>query len=150
MWREVVSLSNPVVSVVIPLYNKSPTIARTLHSVFRQTFEDFDVVVVDDGSTDDGVSVAEEIGDPRLRVVRQANGGPGSARNRGVFEGRGSLLAFIDADDEWRPTYLERMVAEFQSDEVTACATCGYTELPSVVTWVATGLLEVSRRVPCS
>lgn len=101
----------PEVTVAIPLYNAEATIARTLGSVLGQTFADYEIVVVDDGSTDAGATVVAATGDPRLRLVRQANGGVAAARNRALQEARGRLVAFLDADDLWRPRHLEHLVA---------------------------------------
>jgi hypothetical protein len=98
----------PAVSVVIPLYNKRSTIERSLSSVFAQTFGDFEVVVVDDGSQDGSAEfVAERFVDSRLRLHRQTNAGPGAARNAGLALSRGALITFLDADDDWRPSFLE-------------------------------------------
>jgi glycosyltransferase involved in cell wall biosynthesis len=93
-------------SVIIPLYNKGDYISRTLDAVTAQTFRDFEVVVVDDGSTDDGPARVRAYGDPRVRLVAQPNGGVSAARNRGAAEARGELLAFIDGDDTWEPGFL--------------------------------------------
>ena len=101
----------PRVSVIVPLYNKASTIARTLASISAQTFVDFETIVVDDGSTDDGASIVAACADARVRLIRQTNLGPGAARNRAIAEARGTLVAFLDADDEWLPTFLERAVA---------------------------------------
>jgi glycosyltransferase involved in cell wall biosynthesis len=106
--------AEPRVSIVIPLYNKERTIARTLDSIRAQTLSDFETIIVDDGSTDGSVECVERSGvdaDPRFRLVRQTNAGPGAARNAGARLARGKYLAFIDADDEWKPTYLERALA---------------------------------------
>ena len=97
--------------MIIPLYNKAEYIGRTLASVFAQTFDDYEVIVVDDGSTDGSFQVASETVSARLgcRVVRQANGGVATARNRGVELAEGEYVCFLDADDWWEPTFLEEM-----------------------------------------
>jgi GT2 family glycosyltransferase len=96
----------PAVSVVIPLYNKERYVGRAVGSVLSQTLQDFEIVVVDDGSIDDGPRLVEQIGDPRVRIVRQKNRGVSVARNRGVEEAAASLIAFLDADDEYKPDFL--------------------------------------------
>lgn len=95
-----------MISVVIPLYNKSQWIVGTIQTVLNQRFQDFEIVVVDDGSTDDGPSKVKSIGDCRIRLVCQSNAGVSAARNRGIEEARGEFIAFLDADDEWHPNYL--------------------------------------------
>lgn len=100
--------STPSVSVVIPAYNVAPYIADTLNSVFAQTFTEFEVIVVDDGSADaDELQRALVPYLERVRYVRQENRGAGAARNRGVREARGEFIAFLDGDDLWIPEYLE-------------------------------------------
>ena len=101
----------PTISVVIPLYNKAPYISRALSSVLLQSFEDYEVIVVDDGSTDDGKSIAEGFSDPRIRVLHQQNGGVSAARNLGIQSSRCDLIAFLDADDEWGPDFLETILS---------------------------------------
>src|SRR5271167_487460 len=106
---------NPRVSIIIPVYNGAATIERALKSVFDQTFTDYEVVVVDDGSTDDTPAVLAKYGD-KLRVVRQANRGLPAARNAAIAASRGELLALIDHDDEWLPQKLEFAVAAMRAD----------------------------------
>lgn len=98
-------------SIIIPLYNKEASIAQTLDSVMAQECQDFEVVVVDDGSTDGGAAVVENYGDPRIRLVRQENAGVSAARNRGIEEAKGEYVAFLDADDVWMPRFLSEIVA---------------------------------------
>lgn len=98
------------VSVVVPLFNKASYVRRALESLAAQFFADFEVVVVDDGSTDGGSEVVEAFSDPRIRLVRQENKGEGAARNRGVVESSGDVIAMLDADDEWDPGFLETII----------------------------------------
>ncbi len=96
-----------MISVVIPLYNKAGQIGETLRSVLNQSFGHFEVVIVDDGSTDGSAAMAEGVEDPRIRLIRQSNQGVAAARNRGIEESRCELIAFLDADDLWQPDYLQ-------------------------------------------
>ncbi|WP_414475743.1 glycosyltransferase family 2 protein [Microvirga sp. M2] len=118
------------VSVVIPLFNKGPHIVRCLESVASQTLADFEVVVVDDGSTDEGATLARRFPDDRVRVISQKNSGPGHARNRGVDSARGDLVAFLDADDEWLPSYLAESVRLLTDHPEAATVSSGYFEMP--------------------
>ena len=96
-----------MISGVIPLYNKAHTIVNTLSTVINQTFKDFEVIIVNDGSTDNGVEVIKSnFNDTRIRIINQENAGVSAARNRGVKEAQGDWIAFLDGDDEWHPKYL--------------------------------------------
>lgn len=96
-----------MLSIIIPLYNKENKIANTMKSVLSQSFQDFEIIIVDDGSTDNSVSEVKKIDDPRIRLISQTNAGVSAARNRGIQEARGEFIAYLDADDEWNPKYLE-------------------------------------------
>lgn len=100
----------PVVSVVIPLYNKRASVGRALESVCRQTVRDIEILVVDDGSSDGSAEVVETVQDPRIRLIRQPNAGPNQARNNAIAAARSDLIAFIDADDEWTPAHLANIL----------------------------------------
>lgn len=104
----------PLVSVVIPAYNRAATIRRAVASVLAQDYAPLEVIVVDDGSTDRTAAAVEAIGDARVRLVIQGNAGVAAARNRGVAEARGALIAFLDSDDEWLPGKLAAQVALFR------------------------------------
>lgn len=95
-----------MISVVIPLYNKGKSIASTLRAVLNQTFSDYEIVIVNDGSTDGSVEEIGKVQDDRIRLIHQQNAGVSAARNRGIEEAKGELIAFLDADDEWKPEYL--------------------------------------------
>ncbi len=98
------------ITVVIPLYNKERYVRRAIDSVLAQTYTNFQVVVVNDGSTDGGPQVVKQVGDGRVRLVDQTNGGVSAARNRGVREAKTELVAFLDGDDEWLPEFLETVM----------------------------------------
>jgi amino acid adenylation domain-containing protein len=104
------------VSVIIPLYNKSAFVARAIDSVLGQSFQDFEIVVIDDGSTDDGPAKVRGYADPRIRLLTQANAGPGAARNKGVREASSALVAFLDADDEYLPAFLELSIENLRKN----------------------------------
>lgn len=109
--------SKPRVSVVIPNYNCARFLPETLESVFTQTCQDIEVIVVDDGSTDGSQALLERYAD-RVRVVHQSNEGVSGARNRGIRESRGEFVAFLDADDLWRPEKLEKQLRLFANPAV--------------------------------
>ncbi len=118
------------VSVVVPLYNKERTVLRTLASIATQDCTDFEAIIVDDGSTDGGDAVAEAFPDPRFRLIRQANAGPGAARNTGIAAARADFIAFLDADDVWSPDYLSAAITGLKANPGVASVTAGYREMP--------------------
>jgi len=104
-------LDKPFFTVVIPVYNKSPHINRSISSVLKQTFKNFEIILVDDASTDDSILKARKFKDSRLKIVKRNIPGPGgyAARNLGIQKAIGKWVAFLDADDEWMPEHLEKM-----------------------------------------
>ncbi len=145
----------PRVSVIVPLFNKADYIGRALASVSGQSFADFELIVVDDGSTDGGPEIVAQHGDSRLRLISQQNRGPGAARNRGIEESRGLLLAFLDADDEWLPNYLEVSIAGMDGSGARHAAhACAYFDEPagtdSSAMWRNRGLVPGVCRVDAS
>lgn len=129
-----------MISVVIPLYNKEKSIAATLQTVLNQTFTDYEIVIVNDGSTDNSVAEVEKVQDARIRLIHQQNGGVSAARNRGIEEAKGELIAFLDADDEWKPEYLATQYNLFQKYPECSVFACNYefhdtegTVMPTVI-----------------
>ena len=105
----------PRVSVVIPVFNAAATVADAIESVLRQSFTDYEVVAVNDGSTDRSPQILARYGD-RVRTIGRTNGGLSAARNTGVAVSNGEYVAFLDADDLWTPDFLARSVATLDSD----------------------------------
>ncbi|MDV7144008.1 glycosyltransferase [Tropicimonas sp. TH_r6] len=105
----------PTVSIIVPAYNVAETLAATLDALLRQSFRDFEIILVDDGSTDDTLRIAESYDDPRLRIVTQTNRGLAGARNTGIHAARGEFIGLCDSDDLWHPVKLARHVLHLQS-----------------------------------
>lgn len=118
-----------MISVVIPLYNKEQLIAKTLQSVFAQTYTDYEIVIVNDGSIDNSVAVIEALSDPRIRLINQANAGVSAARNKGIEEAKGEYVALLDADDEWKPEYLETIADMIEKYSDCSVFATNYTHI---------------------
>lgn len=148
---------NVMVSVVVPLYQKAPYVARSIRSILAQTRPPDEIIVVDDGSTDGGGEVVARIGDPRIRLLRQRNAGPGAARNRGLAVAKGSLVAFLDADDTWEPRFLERALARLEAHPEAVATSCSFRTDPGrslAPLWrrrgLQDGLLRVGPETPAA
>lgn len=112
-----------MISVVIPLYNKELSIKSTIQSVLHQTYRDFEIIVVNDGSTDNSSSIVDSINDDRIRIINQTNQGVSAARNRGITEAQFEWVAFLDGDDLWKENHLEevnKMMTVFPDEKVYA------------------------------
>jgi glycosyltransferase involved in cell wall biosynthesis len=119
---------NPLVSIIIPMYNSAHTISDTIHSVMAQTYDNYEIILVDDGSTDTTKEVIRHY-DDAVTYVYQVNGGPSSARNTGIKRAKGDLIAFLDADDVWVPHKLSKQVEMFADNPqlglcASACNNC--------------------------
>ena len=132
-------------SVIIPLYNKAPYVKKALESVFAQTYTDYELIIVDDGSSDNSLAVAKQCITDRcavdrctverhdgcrsalpVEIIEQANSGVSAARNSGVVASSGDYIAFLDADDWWEPTYLERMAQLIEDYPEAGLYACNY------------------------
>src|SRR5690606_24640193 len=108
-------------SVVIPLYNKELSIIETINSVLGQDFDDYEIIVINDGSTDNSRQKVYSIIDSRIRIIDQANGGVSSARNRGINEAKYEWIAFLDGDDLWKNNHLQtfkKMITNYSEYKV--------------------------------
>lgn len=117
----------PCVSVIVPAYNAEKTILETIKSIQAQTFSDFELIVINDGSSDRTIELLNTINDPRLKVFSYENGGLPIARNRGIQRAAGEFITFIDADDLWKPSKLEAQLKALQA----------YPEAGVVYSWTA-------------
>lgn len=94
-------------SIIIPLYNKETYIIRTIQCILSQTFKYFELIIINDGSTDKSLDLAKSVKDDRIRIIDKTNGGVSSARNKGIMEAKYEYISFLDADDLWTPYFLE-------------------------------------------
>ena len=117
-------------SVIIPLYNKAPYVEKALESVCRQRFSNYELIVINDGSTDDSCMIAEKylqgMDGINYRLITQENAGVSAARNNGVAASKGEYVAFLDADDWWEPTYLEKMAQLIEDYPEAGLYACNY------------------------
>lgn len=113
-------MNKPKITVVIPTYNRAELLLRAVMSVLSQTFQDFELIIVDDGSTDDTDRIVKKMKreDSRILYIKQENQGASVARNSGIKEARGKYIAFIDSDDEWLPNKLEKQIEIFNESSV--------------------------------
>lgn len=117
----------PKISVVIPAYNAMAYLPETMESVLGQSFEDFEAIVINDGSFDQTAQWVSQVTDPRVRLISQENQGNAGARNTGIIHAQGDYVAFLDADDLWEPTKLEKQVRVLEENP----------DVGLVYTWVA-------------
>ena len=123
-------MDNRKVSIITPGYNAAQYIAETMDSVLAQTYPDWEMIVVDDGSTDDSVEIVSDYcrRDARVRLARQSNQGSASARNNGIRQAEGRYIALLDADDLWDPDFLKEQIA-FMKAGNAICVCCAYRHI---------------------
>lgn len=127
-------------SVVVPLYNKAAHVVRTLGSALAQSHPPLEIIVIDDGSTDAGPELVMALADPRVKLVRQANGGVARARNNGITQARGQWVAFLDADDWYHPEHLRSLAREISCNPDADTVASGYMSvqeaaMPGIAAW---------------
>jgi glycosyltransferase involved in cell wall biosynthesis len=134
-------MAQPRVSIVVPTYNRAKTLARAVNSALGQSFQDFELIVVDDGSTDETPQLLAGFTDRRLRSVRRQQGGVAAARNAGVAEAHGDLIAFLDSDDEWLPWKLER-----QLDALNRAGLDAGLVVCNLLRWTGARIVQITNR----
>lgn len=122
---------SPQISIIMPCYNAEKCIETSIDSIYRQTFKDFELIVVNDGSTDNSLAILKKLAEshPGLRVIDQPNKGPGPARNRGIKEASGQFIAFLDSDDSWHTDCLSKLHQALQTDRDASIAYCGWQNI---------------------
>ncbi|MDP2025292.1 glycosyltransferase [Sulfuriferula sp.] len=117
------------IAIIMPCYNCAAHLATSIGSVLAQTYTDWELIVVDDGSTDTSAAQVATLDDPRIQLIRQANAGVSAARNRALQAANSELVAFLDADDIWAPTFLEAMLKALDAQPAAALAYCGWQNI---------------------
>ena len=120
-----------MLSIVIPLYNKEKSVSRAIESVLRQNYVNFELIIVNDGSTDNSLDVVEKISDKRIKIISKNNGGVSSARNVGIENSNTDWICFLDADDYWKPNHLEiikELQSKYQESKIYSTLVCENSE----------------------
>lgn len=116
-------MAKPLVSVIIPVYNTGKAAIRIIDDLLRGTYSELEIIIVDDGSTDDSLAILQQIKDKRAKVFNKTNGGASSARNYGIKKATGMLVSFVDSDDGVEKTFIEKLVSAMNAPETTLAAT---------------------------
>lgn len=116
---------NDIVSVIIPIYNSEKNIKKCLESIINQTYTNLEIILIDDGSTDNSIEVCQEYKDDRIKIYKEKNSGPSTARNLGLKQCNGNYIVFVDSDDYIEKNMIEIMLKKIKSDDYDICI-CGY------------------------
>lgn len=116
-------MAKPLVSVIIPVYNTGKAAIKIIDDLLRGTYSELEIIVVDDGSTDDSLVILQQIKDKRVKVFNKTNGGVSTARNYGIKKAAGMLVSFVDSDDGVEKTFIEKLVSAMNAPETTLAAT---------------------------
>ncbi|MDT4292318.1 glycosyltransferase [Methylomonas sp. MO1] len=126
-----ISQAKPLISVIMPCYNSAHIIEKTIANLYQQTFDNFELVVVDDGSLDNSLEVLQKITElyKNIKIISQQNKGPGPARNRGLGAASGEFIAFLDSDDSWHPEFLAKLHHKLKENPNCVLAYCGWQNI---------------------
>ena len=124
-----------MLSIVIPCFNKQGQIATTLNSVLKQSFHDYEIIIVDDGSTDNSIEIIQQFNDSRIKLIQQTNSGVSAARNNGIKNASGDWIAFLDADDWWHPEYLKNIHTIITAHPEAKVVSTGFFCKPDTPNW---------------
>ncbi len=119
-------MKHPLISIIMPCFNAEAFLPRSLASVQSQSFSNWELIAIDDGSTDGTLGYLRSQRDPRLKIISQSNSGVSAARNAGLEIAKGTYVAFLDADDSWRSDFLQKMHTALSADEDAVLAYCGW------------------------
>jgi glycosyltransferase involved in cell wall biosynthesis len=125
-------MEQPLFSIIIPTYNRAYIVTRAIDSVIAQTYPHWELIIVDDGSSDATESVVTAYSDPRIRMLRQVNKGPSAARNTGIMHAKGEWIAYLDSDDEFSPQYLETLITWITQNPDTLYLSTKYVRMIEV------------------
>ncbi|MBR3430978.1 MAG: glycosyltransferase family 2 protein [Clostridia bacterium] len=121
-------MTKGLVSIITPCYNGEKYIGETIDSVLSQTYTDWEMIIIDDGSKDNSAEVIKQYTDPRIKYFRQENAGSAAARNNGLRRAEGQYIALLDADDLWRPEFLEKQI-KIMKEKNVICVACSYDHI---------------------
>ncbi len=118
---------NPKISIIVPIYNTAKYLPKCLDSITNQTYQNLEIILVDDGSTDNSSTVANKYAkkDPRIKIIHQKNSGPSAARNHGLKIATGKYISFIDSDDQIKPNFIDSLLKSFFNDPTVCLSVCG-------------------------